>query len=184
MGLAKAQCIYTILSTSLNYSRLLCDNTKQQELLSDATKAFLDTADLEGYTDATTLVDDYNAYLREHISSEFESVPWIKAVVASHVAYTDAQMDILKQIVTNVNTTAKGIDFAADKFSTKNVMTEYIEQNREMLVDAFEAKCGVKPDNIWYDETENAIKASKTADNLVETIVVDVTINPKGRTEI
>ena len=93
-------------------------------------------------------------------------------------------LDCIQQIINNVNTTAKGIDFAADKFSTKNMIAEYIEQNREMLVDAFEAKCGVKPDNIWYDETENAIKASKTADNIVETIVVDVTVNTKGRTDI
>lgn len=184
MELAKAQCIYTILSTSLSYSRLLCDNTKQQELLSDATKAFLDTANLEGYTDSTKLLDDYNAYLQEHISSEFEAVPWIKSAVADHVICTDAQLDCIQQVINNVNTTAKGLDFAADKFSTENMMTEYIKQNHDILCDAFEAKCGVKPDNIWYDEAENAIKASKTADNIVETVVVDVTINPKGRTDI
>lgn len=184
MELAKAQCTYIILDTCLTYSRLLCDNIKQQELLSDATKTFLDTADLEGYTDSNKLLDDYNNYLREHISSEFESVPWIKAAVASHVVYTDAQMDILKQVITNVQTTVKGIDFAADKYSTKNLMTEYIKQNHETLCGAFEAKCGVKPDNIWYDEAEDAIKASKTADNLVETLMVDITINPKGRTGI
>lgn len=178
MKLAKAQCTYIIMSTCLNYSRLLCDNTKQQELLSDTTKAFLDTADLEGYTDSTKLLDDYNAYLQEHISSEFESVPWIKAAVASYVTYTDAQMDILKQVIDNVNTTAKGIEFAADKFSTKNVMADYIKQNHEILCGAFEAKCGVQPDNIWYDEAENAIKASKTADDVVETLMVDIIMNP------
>ena len=106
-----------------------------------------------------------------------------KATVASHVTYTDAQMDVLKQIVTNVNTTAKGIDFAADKYSTKNMMNDYIKQNHEMLIGAFEAKCGVKPDNIWYDEAEDAIKASKVADTVVETLMVDITINPKGRTD-
>ena len=183
MDLAKAQCTYIILDTCLKYSRLLCNNIKQQELLSDATKAFLDTADLEGYTDSTKLLDDYNAYLREHISSEFESVPWIKAAVASYVTYTDAQMDVLKQIVTNINTTAKGIDFATDKYSTKNMMAEYIKQNHGTLCDAFKAKCGVKPDNIWYDEAENAIKASKVADNVIETLMVDITINPKDRTD-
>lgn len=180
MELAKAQCVCIIMSTCLTYSRLLCDNIEQQELLSDATKAFLDTVELEGYTDSTKLLDDYNAYLREHISSEFESVPWIKAAVAAHVTYTDAQMDILKQVINNVNTTAKGMDFAADKFSTKNMMAEYIEQNYETFCGAFEAKCGVKPDNIWYDETENAIKAAKTADNIVETIMIDVIVNPKS----
>lgn len=179
MELAREQCIYIIMSTSLNYSRLLCDNIKQQELLSDATKTFLDTAELKGYTDATTLIDDYNTYLQEHISSEFESVPWIKAAVAAHVTYTDAQLDSLKQIITNVNTTAKGIEFAADKFSTKNVIADYIKQNHETLCGAFEAKCGVKPDNIWYDEAENAIKASMTADDVVETLMVDIIINPK-----
>ena len=184
MELTKAQCTYIILDTCLKYSRLLCDNTKQQELLSDATKAFLDTADLDEYTDSTKLLDDYNAYLREHISGDFKSVPWIKAAVAAYVTYTDAQMDVLKQIVTNVNTTAKGIDFAADKYSTKNMMTEYIKQNHETLCGAFEAKCGVKPDNIWYDEKENAIKASKTADGVVETLMVDIIITPKGRTDI
>ena len=180
MELAKAQCVYTIMNTCLTYSRLLGDNIKQQESLSDATKAFLDTAELKGYTDSTKLIDDYNAYLREHISSEFESVPWIKAAVAAHVTYTDAQMDILKQVITHVNTTAKGIDFAADKFSTKNMIAEYIKQNYETLCGAFEAKCGIKPNNIWYDEAENAIKASKTADNIVETLMVDIIINPKN----
>lgn len=184
MDLAKAQCTYIILDTCLKYSRLLCNNIKQQELLSDATKAFLDTADLEGYTDSTKLLDDYNTYLREHISSEFESVPWIKAAVAAHVTYTDAQMDVLKQIINNVNTTAKGIDFAADKYSTKNMMPEYIKQNYETLCSAFEAKCGVKPDRIWYDEAEDAIKASRTADNLVETVMVDIIINPKGQIDV
>lgn len=184
MDLAKAQCTYIILDTCLKYSRLLCDNIKQQELLSDATKAFLDTADLEGYTDSTKLIDDYNAYLREHISSEFESVPWIKAAVATHVTYTDAQLDCLKQIITNVNTTAKGIDFATDKYSTKNLMAEYIKQHHETLCNAFEAECGVKPDKIWYDEEENAIKASKTADDIVETLIFDIIINPKGQTDI
>jgi hypothetical protein len=184
MDLAKAQCTYIILDTCLNYSRLLCDNTKQQELLSDATKAFLDTADLEGYTDSTKLLDDYNAYLREQISSEFDSVPWIKAAVAAHVTYTDAQLDSLKQIVTNVNTTAKGIDFAADKYSARNMMAEYIKQNHETLCSAFKAKCGVKPDKIWYDEAENAIKASKVADNVVETLMVDIVINSKGQTDV
>lgn len=184
MSLTIAQCTYLILDTCLKYSRLLCDNIKQQELLSDATKAFLDTADLERYTDSTKLLDDYIAYLREHISSEFESVPWIRAAVASHVTYTDAQMDILKQIVTNINTTAKGIDFAANKYLTKNMMTEYIKQNHETLCSAVEAKCGVKPDNIWYDEKENAIKASKTTDGVVETLMVDIIITPKGRTDI
>ncbi len=184
MELTKTQCTYIILDTCLNYSRLLCDNTKQQKLLSDATKAFLDTAELESYTDSTKLLDDYNAYLREHISSEFESVPWIKAAVASYVTYTDAQMDVLKQIINNVNTTAKGIDFAADKYLTKNMMTAYIEQHHETLCSAFEAKCGVKPDNIWYDEADDAIKASKTADNLVETLLVDIIINSKGHTNV
>ena len=184
MELTKAQCTYIILDTCLNYSRLLCDNTKQQELLSDATKAFLDTAELESYTDSTKLLDDYNAYLREHISSEFDSVPWVKAAVASYVTYTDAQLDSLKQIITNVNTTAKGIDFAADKYSTKNMMTEYIKQNYETLCSAFEAKCGVKPDRIWYDEAKDAIKASRTADNLVETVMVDIIINPKGQIDV
>lgn len=98
--------------------------------------------------------------------------------------YTDAQLDSLKQIITNVNTTAKGINFAADMYSTKNMMAEYIKQNYETLCGAFEAKCGAQPDNIWYDEAEDAIKASKTADNLVETVMVDITINPKGRTDI
>ena len=93
-------------------------------------------------------------------------------------------MDILKQVITNVNTTAKGIEFAADKFSTKNVIADYIKQNYETLCGTFEAKCGVKPDNIWYDEAENAIKASKTADNIVETILIDVIVNPKGQTNI
>ena len=179
MELAKVQCTYIILDTCLKYSRLLCDNPKQQELLSDTTKAFLDTADLEGYIDSTKLLDDYNTYLREHISGEFESVPWIKAAVASYVTYTDAQIDCLQQIINNVKTTAKGINFAADKYSTQNMMTEYIKQNHETLCGAFEAKCGVKPDNIWYDEADDAIKASKTADNLVETLMIDITINPK-----
>ena len=83
-----------------------------------------------------------------------------KAAVAAPVTYTDAQMNILKQVIDNVNTTAKGIEFAADKFSTKNVIADYIEQNHETLCGAFEAKCGVKPDNIWYDEAENAINCS------------------------
>lgn len=184
MELSKGQCIYIIMSTSLNYSRLLCDNIEQQELLSDATITFLDTAELKGYTNSTKLLDDYNAYLREHISSEFESVPWIKAAVTAHITYTDAQLDCIQQVINNVNTTAKGIEFAADKFSTKNMIAEYIKQNHETLCGAFEAKCGVKPDNIWYDEAENAIKASKTADNIVETIMFDVIINPKGQTDI
>ena len=98
--------------------------------------------------------------------------------------YTDAQLDILKQIVNNVNTTAKGIDFAAEKFLTKNMMTEYIKQNHETLCGAFEAKCGVKPDKIWYDEADDAIKASKVADNVVETLMVDIIINPKGQTDV
>lgn len=102
-----------------------------------------------------------------------------KSAVAAPVTYTDAQMNILKQVITNVNTTAKGMDFAADTFSTKNVIAEYIKQNYETLCGAFEAKCGVKPDNIWYDEAENAIKASKTADNIVEALMVDIIINPK-----
>lgn len=106
-----------------------------------------------------------------------------KATVATPITYTDAQLDSLKQIVTNVNTTAKGIDFAADKYSTKNMMTDYIKQNHETLCSAFEAKCGVKPDRIWYDEAEDAIKASRTADNLVETLMVDIIINPKDRTD-
>ena len=107
-----------------------------------------------------------------------------KSAVAAPVTYTDAQMDILKQVINNVNTTAKGIEFAADKFSTKNVMADYIKQNHETLCGAFEAKCGVKPDKIWYDEAEDAIKASKTADNIVETIMIDVIVNPKGQTDI
>ena len=184
MGLAKEQCTYIILDTCLKYSRLLCDNIKQQESLADATKAFLDIADIAGYTDSTKLIDDYNAYLHDNISSEFESVPWIKAAVANYVTYTDAQLNCIQQVINNVNTTAKGMDFAADKFSTKNVMAEYIKQNHETLCGAFEAKCGVKPDNIWYDEAENAIKASKTANNIVETIMFDVIINPKGQTDI
>lgn len=92
-----------------------------------------------------------------------------------------AQMDCIQQVINNVNTTAKGIEFAADKFSNKNMIAEYIKQNHETLCGAFEAKCGVKPDNIWYDETENAIKASKTADNIVENLMVDVIINPKSQ---
>ena len=107
-----------------------------------------------------------------------------KATVATHVTYTDDQLNSLKQVITNVNTTAKGMDFAADKFSTKNVIADYIKQNHEILCGAFVAKCGVKPDNIWYDEAENAIKASKTADDVVETLMVDIIINPKGQTDI
>lgn len=108
----------------------------------------------------------------------------MKADVAEYVTYTDAQLDCIQQVINNVNTTAKGIEFAADKFSTKNMIAEYIKQNHETLCGAFEAKCGVNPDNIWYDEAENAIKASKTATDVVETIMVDVIINPKGQTDI
>lgn len=104
-----------------------------------------------------------------------------KATVATPITYTDVQLDILKQIVTNVNTTAKGINFAADKYSTKNMMADYIEQNYETLCSAVEAKCGMKPDKIWYDEAENAIKASRTADTVVETLMIDIIINPKGQ---
>lgn len=49
-------------------------------------------------------------------------------------------MDSLRQVINNVKTTAKSIDFTADKFSTEHVMTEYIEQNRERLMDTFEAE--------------------------------------------
>ena len=95
-------------------------------------------------------------------------------------------MNNLQEVINKVKTTAKGIDFAADKFSTEHVMTEYIEQNRERLMDIFEAEWGVKPDNIWYDETANAIaiQVSFVPDHVVEMLGVAITINPKGQTDI
>jgi hypothetical protein len=65
-------------------------------------------------------------------------------------------------------------------------MTKYIEQNRERLMDNFEAEWGVKPDNIWYNEAANviAIQVSLVPDNVVEMLKVDVILNPKGRTNI
>lgn len=38
--------------------------------------------------------------------------------------------------------------------------------------------------NYFADEADDAIKASKTADNLVETLMVDIIINSKGHTNV
>ena len=50
-------------------------------------------------------------------------------------------MNSLQEVINKVKTTTKSLDFAADKFSTKNMMAEYIEQNRERLCGAFNRFC-------------------------------------------